>query len=134
MSNHTPPPTANAMTGLVEIAALTALVGSVTAETLVLGSRGAAGLPWASLSAFGSLFLIKACIAAATPSWLRDTLGVRNLSSDAAVGLSLNLERKYKGTKNVADAVGVRVLSKVWMRHRFSTFYLVCHLKIYSRY
>jgi hypothetical protein len=102
--------------GLVEIAALTALIGSTTAESLILGSRGAVGLPWATLSAFGSLFLIKACIAAATPSWLRDTLGVRTPSCDAAVGLSLNLERAFKGTKSVADAVGIRALSgpKVW--------------------
>jgi hypothetical protein len=98
--------------GLVEIAALTALIGSTTAESLVLGSRGAAGLPWASLSAFGSLFLIRACIAAATPSWLRDTLGVRNPSCDATVGLSLNLRRASKGTKTVADAVGIRTLSR----------------------
>jgi hypothetical protein len=112
-------PPANATTlgnGLVEIAALTALIGSTTAESLILGSRGAAGLPWASSSAFGSLFLTRACIAAATPSWLRDTLGVRNPSCDAAVGLSLNLRRGSKGIKSVADAVGIRALSgpKVW--------------------
>jgi hypothetical protein len=106
----------SASSGLVEIAALTALIGSTTAESLVLGSRGAAGLPWASSSAFGSLFLIRACIAAATPSWLKDTLGVRNPSCDATVGVSLNLRRASKGTKSVADAVGVRTLSrpKVW--------------------
>lgn len=116
MSTNPSANTASLGNGLVEIAALTALIGSTTAESLILGSRGAAGLPWASLSAFGSLFLLKACIAAATPSWLRDTLGVRTPNCDAAVGLSLNLKRASKGTKSVADAVGIRALSgpKVW--------------------
>lgn len=31
--------------GLVEVAALTSLIGATTAESLILGSRGAAGLP-----------------------------------------------------------------------------------------
>jgi hypothetical protein len=98
--------------GLVEIAALTALIGSTTAESLILGSRGAAGLPWASASAFGSLFLVRACIAAATPGLLRDTLGVRTATCDAAVGLNFNLKRISKGTKGVAEAVGIRVVSQ----------------------
>ena len=126
-------PPANAATlgsGLVEIAALTALIGSTTADSLILGSRGAAGLPWASLSAFGSLFLIRACIAAATPSWLRDTLGVRNPNCDAAVGLSLNLKRASKGTKRVSDAVGIRVFSglKVWYLTLYIQFRLTRYL------
>ncbi|KAJ9649451.1 hypothetical protein H2199_000226 [Coniosporium tulheliwenetii] len=98
--------------GLVEIAALTALIGSTTAESLVLGTRGAAGMPWAALSSFGSVFLIKACIAASTPGWLRDTMGVRNARSDAAIGLSLDLNRRHKGRKTLGEAIGVSVLSR----------------------
>ena len=112
MSTDSPTNASTLGSGIVEIAALTALVGSLTAESLILGSRGAAGLPWASLSAFGSIYLVRACVAAATPSWLRDTLGVRTSSSDAAVGLSLNLGRQFKGTQSVADAVGIRVFSR----------------------
>lgn len=80
--------------GLIEIAALTTLIGSTTSESLTLGSRGAAGMPWAAISAFGSFSIIKACIAAATPGWLRETLGVRSSCTDSAVGLSLNLLSK----------------------------------------
>ncbi|TKA81155.1 hypothetical protein B0A49_02004 [Cryomyces minteri] len=93
--------------GLVEIAALTALIGSSTAESLVLGDRGAAGLCWAAMSAFGSVHLVKACVAASTPSWLRDTMGVRNARSDAAIGHSLNLVRKMRGTKSIGEAIGI---------------------------
>lgn len=95
--------------GLIEIAALTALIGSSTAESLILGSRGAAGLPWAAISAFGSIFLAKACIAAPTPPSLRDTIGVRNNLSEASVGLSLDLNRNAKGVKHFGEAVGVSV-------------------------
>lgn len=95
--------------GLVEIAALTSLIGATTAENLVLGSRGPAGLPWATMSTFGSVFLIKACIAACTPGWLRDTVGVRNNRCDAAVGLAYRLGLSVKPDMPVGDAAGVAV-------------------------
>jgi hypothetical protein len=60
----------------VDIAVLTTVIGSSAAESLVLGDRGFGGLAWAAISAFGALFVIKACIAGACPSWLRETLGV----------------------------------------------------------
>jgi hypothetical protein len=99
----------NVGSGIVEIAALTALVGSTTAESLVLGCRGAAGMAWAAMSTFGSLFLIKACVAAATPGWLRDTIGVRNSQCDSAVGLSLSLNRHAKRHVLNGEAVGTSV-------------------------
>jgi hypothetical protein len=102
----------NLGSGLVEIAALTTMIGSVTAAALVLGNKGAAGLPWATVSSFGSLSVIKACIAAATPSWLRETLGLRNTNIDATVGLSLNLASRYNdredlARKNLDEAVAI---------------------------
>ncbi|KAF3930215.1 hypothetical protein ABW20_dc0103427 [Dactylellina cionopaga] len=72
----------NFSSAIIEIAALTTLIGATTAESLVLGSRGAAGMPWAAMSTFGSVFLIKACVAASTPDWLRDTLGTENTRED----------------------------------------------------
>jgi hypothetical protein len=98
--------------GLIEIAALTALIGSSTAESLTLGNRGAAGLAWAAMSTFGALSVVKGCIAGATPDWLRETLGVRNANTDSAVGLSLDLWSKYESRegiarKNLGEAVGV---------------------------
>src|SRR5437667_10272727 len=102
----------NLGTSLVEIAALSTLIGSATAESLILGNRGAAGLPWAAMSTFGSLSVVKACIAAATPSWLRETLGVRNAATDSAIGLSLDLASKYMtredmARRNLEEAVGI---------------------------
>ncbi|RYP03363.1 hypothetical protein DL764_005178 [Monosporascus ibericus] len=80
--------------GFVEIAALAALVGGTTAESLILGSRGAAGLPLAAMSAFGSPFLIKACIA-------------------ASVGLSSRIERSIEAGATQGDIAGISVtLSK----------------------
>ena len=94
--------------GLIEIAALTALIGSTTAESLILGNKGAAGLVWGTMSVFGALTIIRACIAAATPDWLRDTLGVRAKEIDAAVGLALRLDqRDRKGRARVGGAVGL---------------------------
>ncbi|KAL9603039.1 MAG: hypothetical protein Q9219_001403 [cf. Caloplaca sp. 3 TL-2023] len=78
--------------GLIEIAALTALIGSTTAESLVLGNRGSAGLLWGTMSCFGALSVVKACIAAATPGWLRDTFGVRSKATDDALGVALTLD------------------------------------------
>ena len=94
--------------GLIEIGALTALIGSTTAASLVLGNKGAAGLLWGTMSIFGALSVIRACVAAATPDWLRETLGVRNKETDAAIGLSLDLDSRslQKKSRNTG-AVGV---------------------------
>ncbi|KAI9791236.1 MAG: hypothetical protein M1816_004228 [Peltula sp. TS41687] len=95
--------------GLIEIAALTALVGSSTAQSLMLGNRGAVGLVWAAMSMFGVLSMIKACLAASIPAWLRDTLGVRGVEADDALGLSLMLEKEeFKARNSIArDTVGL---------------------------
>lgn len=95
--------------GLVEIAALTALIGGATAESLALGTRGAAGLPWAALSSFGSIFLVKACVAASTPAWLRETIGVRTAGSDGAVGCAKRLDARAKGGRMSGEPVGIMV-------------------------
>lgn len=86
--------------GLIEIAALTSLIGSTTAESLALGNRGAAGLLWGTMSMFGALSVIKACIAAATPAKLRETFGVRSKETDAALGMALTLDNKELGSRH----------------------------------
>lgn len=98
--------------GLVEVSALTALIGSPTTEQLTLGDRGAAGLGWVGMSMFGSLSTLKSCVAAWTPSWLRETLGVRNPTTDAAMGLGLDLSSTYMdredmARRNMKGALGV---------------------------
>ena len=46
----------------------------------------------AIMSVFGFLSVVKACVAAGTPDWLRETLGVRSSKIDAEVGLKLGLD------------------------------------------
>lgn len=112
MSNSTnPDPTLTSMNlggGLIEIAALTALIGSTTVESLILGNQGTAGLVWGTMSVFGALSVIKACISATTPGWLRETLGVRTKGVDAAVGLTLSLDSKgFRSRNRVGGAIGL---------------------------
>jgi len=106
-----PLPKFNIGNGLINIAALTALVGSSTVEALVLGNRGAAGLPWAALSIFGNLSVLKACVTGASPGWLRETIGARNSRSDSILGMSLDLVQSLRGEskarRNVGEAIGV---------------------------
>ena len=122
--------------GLIELGAMTALIGSTTAASLVLGNKGAAGLLWGTMSIFGALSVIKACVAAATPDWLRETLGVRNKETDAAIGLSLdldskNLQKRSRGTGavGVACKVGVRgtVSENAHITSDTETVELSCH-------
>lgn len=94
--------------GLIEVAALTALIGSTTAESLVLGNRGAAGLLWGTISIFGALSVIKACVAAALPGWLRDTFGVRSKEIDGALGIFLTLnDQSLQSRRHAAGVCGV---------------------------
>ncbi len=44
------------------------------------------------MAIFSAASIAKAGLATITPGWLRDTLGVRSLETDATVGLSLNLK------------------------------------------
>lgn len=82
--------------GLVEIVALATLIGSSTASDLILGNKGAAGLVWGSISAFGCSSVIKACASAASTGWLRQMLGLRTGLSDKTFGMDLSLAPKSK--------------------------------------
>ncbi|EEQ33790.1 uncharacterized protein MCYG_06609 [Microsporum canis CBS 113480] len=96
--------------GIVEIAALTALIGATTGESLILGSRGAAGLPWAAMSLFGTPFLIRACISARTPTWLREMIGVKNAKCDTMVGMSSRIERVARSDVTQKNIAGISAL------------------------
>jgi len=41
--------------GLIEVAALTSLVGSAAAQSLALGDKGPAGLVWATMTIFSAM-------------------------------------------------------------------------------
>jgi hypothetical protein len=77
-------------TNLIDITALTTLIGSAAAESLVLGNHGPPGVAWATMSSFGSFWVIRACIGAAIPGWLRETIGTRTSVSDMALGMELS--------------------------------------------
>ncbi|KIM42270.1 hypothetical protein M413DRAFT_444704 [Hebeloma cylindrosporum] len=110
-------PNLNLGNGLIEIAALTTLIGSSTAGDLIFGNRGAAGLVWGSISAFGASSVIKACASAASPGWLRQMLGLRTTSSDKALGMDLGLgvgkrvARRMRETLDDPGPIGVSCLS-----------------------
>ncbi|KAF7294015.1 hypothetical protein MKEN_01447600 [Mycena kentingensis (nom. inval.)] len=79
---------------LVEIGALAALLGSSSAESLVLGNRGTAGVVWAASSSFCAVSVLKGCVAGAVPAWLREILGLRSEASDGAIGFELDVNSK----------------------------------------
>lgn len=95
--------------GVIEIAALTTLLGAPTAESLVLGSRGASGILWASMSIFGIYAVIRGSVAAATPNWLRETLGVRSAALEQSVGSAFELSSRNIHTRlKLGPAIGIQ--------------------------
>ncbi|KAJ7147020.1 hypothetical protein C8R44DRAFT_758615 [Mycena epipterygia] len=118
---------------LVEIGALTALVGSSVAESLILGNRGSAGVAWGATSSFGTISVVRACFAGACSGWLRESLGVRTTASDEAVGFELaqdsnragNLRRSMSEPLAIFCHNGRNVKTRAWtdvyaMDHRTS--------------
>jgi hypothetical protein len=77
----------------IEIAALTSMIGSATAQGLALGNKGPAGLLWETMTIFGVMSVMRAAISTVTPGWSRDSLGLRSAETDSVVGLSVNLNR-----------------------------------------
>ena len=76
--------------GFVELAMLTTLIGPAAAETLVLWNHGAAGLAWATMSAFGTGRVIRACLSGACAPWLREITGLRSKLIDSSLGMELS--------------------------------------------
>ncbi|KAJ7583478.1 hypothetical protein C8J56DRAFT_954139 [Mycena floridula] len=99
----------NFSNNLVELSALTALVRSSIAESLVLGNRGAAGIAWAATSSFGTISVVKACFCGANSGWLRETLGIRSPSSDTALGLELSYDsnRAAKVRRDMGEPLAI---------------------------
>jgi hypothetical protein len=98
--------------GLIEIAALTSLIGSATAQALALGNKGPAGLIWSTMTIFGTLSIARSGIGAVTPGWLRDSLGVRSAEVDAATGLSLDLNKEIRYRTRAQGAIGLECETK----------------------
>lgn len=114
----------NFSNNLVEIGALTALVGSSVAQSLILGNRGAAGIAWAATSSFGTISVIKACFCGANSGWLRETLGIRTVASDLAVGLELSYDSSWtaKVRRNMGEPLAIFRHAEQVRRRRFRPF------------
>ncbi|KAL8647016.1 MAG: hypothetical protein Q9210_005805 [Variospora velana] len=77
-------------------------------ESLVLGNRGAAGLLRGTMSILGALSVIKACVAAATPGWPCETIGVWSKETGGALGIALTLDdRSLRSRRNAVGVCGV---------------------------
>ncbi|KIJ47954.1 hypothetical protein M422DRAFT_248096 [Sphaerobolus stellatus SS14] len=80
------------------------------AASFSLVARGVAGMAWAPMSAFGTVGIIRACFSGATNGWLRETLSLRTPTSDAAIGMDLELmdsPRASKVRKHMDHPLGV---------------------------
>lgn len=98
---------------LVEITALTSLIGSTAAESLALGEKGPAGLVWAMMTVFGAIPVVRLFIATSTPGWLRESMGVSNAKSDAVVGLFQDADKNFMFQDRKEPAIAVESEIKV---------------------
>ncbi|KAJ5404027.1 hypothetical protein N7509_003898 [Penicillium cosmopolitanum] len=80
---------------IAQIAPAAAIFPPATADLLVLGKRGAPGFPWAAMSIFSAASVIKTCVAAAFPDWMREIFKIRSDSTDSEIGLILSLVPDY---------------------------------------
>ena len=83
---------------------LTTLLGPAAAETLVLGNHGAAGLAWATMSAFGTGRVISSCLSGACAPWLREIMGLRSKLIDSLLGMELS----SKANGNITNIIRSR--------------------------
>lgn len=97
--------------GLVEISTLGTLIGATSAEALASGNKAAAGLPWASMSTFGSFYSIKGAVACMVPDWVRETLGLKSGFTDASLGLNTIIDT----SRTAKQRAGTDVASGVWI-------------------
>lgn len=108
--------------GVIEVAALTSLMGSAAAQSLALGDKGPSASVCARMNTFGTTSIVTVLAAPAMPGWLRESVGVRSAKLDSVVGLSLNLDKGYK-YRDSYDAVNwvecefQNVIAKASARH-----------------
>ncbi|KAI1100413.1 hypothetical protein F4804DRAFT_47293 [Jackrogersella minutella] len=114
--------TPNVSSGLVEISTTATLIGAPIAEALVHGLKGSGGLAWAPMSSFGSVHVIKACLAAAVPDWARESIGLRNQHVDDALGLA-SLLNPAEATKNRVDLGDAKAIIIDHTPPRFTRLY-----------
>ena len=99
--------------GLVEISAVVTIIGAPIAEALIHGLKAACGMSWAPMSSFGVIHVAKACLSAAVPDWLRESMGLRNSFVDDAIGVMLRIDhtKQAKNRVDMGDACAIQVVT-----------------------
>lgn len=97
---------------LVEISAVSTIIGAPIAEALIHGLKAACGVVWAPMSCFGVVHVVKACLAASAPDFLRESMGLRNQFVDDAIGVVLPVNRfkQARSRMDLGDACAIEVL------------------------
>jgi hypothetical protein len=104
--------------GLVEISAVSTIIGAPVAEALMHGHKAAPGLAWSPTSFFGLIHILKACIAIAIPDWARESAGLRNALVDEAIGVTFRIrtDRALKNRVDLGDAKAICNISSQGQR------------------
>lgn len=99
---------------LVEISAVSTIIGAPIAEALIHGLKAACGIVWAPMSCFGQIHVIKACLSASVPDYLRESMGLRNQFVDNALGvlLPVNRFRRARSRIDFGDAGAIEVVPR----------------------
>ncbi|KAF7167149.1 hypothetical protein CNMCM5623_000556 [Aspergillus felis] len=97
---------------LVEISAVSTIIGAPIAEALTHGLKAACGIVWAPMSCFGQIHVIKACLSATVPDSLRESMGLRNQFVDNALGvlLPVNRFRRARSRIDFGDAGAIEIV------------------------
>ncbi|RHZ46498.1 uncharacterized protein CDV56_103754 [Aspergillus thermomutatus] len=97
---------------LVEISAVSTIIGAPIAEALIHGLKAACALVWAPMSCFGQIHVIKACLSASVPDSLRESMGLRNQFVDNALGviLPVNRFRRARSRIDFGDAGAIEIV------------------------
>ncbi|GIK01913.1 hypothetical protein Aspvir_005954 [Aspergillus viridinutans] len=97
---------------LVEISAVSTIIGAPIAEALIHGLKAACGIVWAPMSCFGQIHVIKACLSATVPDSLRESMGLRNQFVDNALGvlLPVNRFRRARSRIDFGDAGAIEIV------------------------
>ncbi|KAL2005331.1 hypothetical protein VTN00DRAFT_2542 [Thermoascus crustaceus] len=97
--------------GLVEISAVSTIIGAPIAEALTHGLKAACGMVWGPMSCFGVIHVAKACLSASVPDLIRESMGLRNQFVDNAIGVMLDVDRfkQARSRMDLGDALAIEV-------------------------
>lgn len=107
--------------GLVEISAVSTIIGAPIAEALTHGLKAACGMVWGPMSCFGVIHVTKACLSASVPDLIRESMGLRNQFVDNAIGVMFDVDRfkQARSRTDLGDALAIEVTPRrKWVGRR----------------